>query len=188
MAAPIFAPILAGMGDAMPEPPASLLLMLTTLLGLALLALAALHDVAARTIPNWIPATLAIGAIAPLLLSPSAGARLAAALLLFGGAVVLWRCGWMGGGDAKLLGAVGLLVPPDRVGLMVVAIGLAGALLALPYIACRHRIARPQLDRPAGLVVRAWRAERFRLRRGGPLPYGVAIAAGATFALLGGAS
>jgi prepilin peptidase CpaA len=172
----------------MPWSSSSPLLMLVTLLGLALLGLAALHDVAARTIPNWIPATLAICALAPLLLAPAVGARLAAASVLFAAAVLLWRCGLLGGGDAKLLGAAGLLVPPDRVGGMVLVTGLSGAVLALPYLACRGRIAARPPDRPAGLAARAWRAERFRLRRGGPLPYGVAIAAGAASGLLGGGS
>jgi prepilin peptidase CpaA len=33
------------------------------------------------------------------------------------------------------------------------------------------------------MPVRAWRAELFRLRRGGPLPYAVAICAGALLSL-----
>jgi prepilin peptidase CpaA len=153
----------------------------------ALLGLAAWHDVLARTIPNWIAALLAVIGIASLIPSHAAFARLLAAACLFGVVVVCWRLGWIGGGDAKLLGAIGLVLPPDRLMAAVMAIALAGAVLALPYLACRGRIARPAPLRPVGLVARAWRAERFRLRRGGPLPYGVAIAVGAAFALFGGA-
>jgi prepilin peptidase CpaA len=161
---------------------------LLTYAGLILLGLAALHDVLARTIPNWICAALAAAGLGALWLTPAASYRLLAAALLFAGAVLLWRAGWMGGGDAKLLGAVGLLVPPDRVAGTVLAIGFAGAVLALPYVICHGRIARPEPVRPHGLPARAWRAERFRLRRGGPLPYGVAIAAGAAIGLLGAGS
>jgi prepilin peptidase CpaA len=164
------------------------LVYLLTYLGVALLGFAALHDVVARTIPNWVSAALAAAGLGALLLTPAVSGRLVAAALLFGGAVLLWCAGWLGGGDAKLLGAVGLLLPPDRVNDAVTVIAFAGALLALPYLACRGRIARPEYGRPHGLPARAWRAERFRLRRGGPLPYGVAIAAGAAFGLLGAGS
>jgi prepilin peptidase CpaA len=154
---------------------------------LVLLCLAALHDVLARTIPNWIAATMAAAGLPLFWLAQGPADRLLAAVLLFGGAILCWRLGWLGGGDAKLLGATGLVLPPDRVAGALIAIGLAGAVLALPYLACRGRIARPGAVRPSALLARAWRAERFRLRRGGPLPYGVAIAVGATVGLLGGA-
>jgi prepilin peptidase CpaA len=153
---------------------------------LALLGVAAWHDAIARTIPNGIPATLALIAVLPLLHAQAAWHGLLAGGLVFGVALLLWRLGWLGGGDAKLLGAIGLLVAPDRIGGTVTMIALAGGLLTLPYLACRGRIARPAPVRPSGLVARALRAERFRLRRGGPLPYAIAIAIGTTFGLLGG--
>ena len=37
---------------------------------------------------------------------------------------------------------------------------------------------------PPGLLRRVLRVESWRIRRGAPLPYGVAIAAGAAFALI----
>jgi prepilin peptidase CpaA len=70
----------------------------------------------------------------------------------------------------------------------IAAIGLTGGVLALPYLMCRRRIAPPAPVRPSLLAARAWRAERFRLRRGGPVPYGVAIAVGTAFGLFGGPS
>jgi prepilin peptidase CpaA len=152
----------------------------------ALLGAAAWHDAVARTIPNGIPAALALIAVLALLLSPAPWHGLFAASLVFSAALLLWRFGLLGGGDAKLLGAIGLLVAPDRIGGTVTMIALAGGLLTLPYLACRGRIARPAPVRPTGLVARALRAERFRLRRGGPLPYAIAIAIGTTFGLLGG--
>jgi prepilin peptidase CpaA len=153
---------------------------------LALLVLAACHDAIARTIPNWIPASLALVALVEMLRSQAAWSGLLAAALLFAACVSLWRFGWLGGGDAKLLGAIGLLVPPGRLFGTVTMIALAGGVLALPYIACRGRIGRPARVRPAGLAARAVRAERFRLRRGGPLPYAIAIAVGTGCTLLGG--
>jgi prepilin peptidase CpaA len=154
---------------------------------LALLLFAAWHDVIARTIPNWIPAALALIAIVKLSHEAALWTVVVEAALLFGASLLLWVFGLLGGGDAKLLGAVGLLVPHGRIAAAIGMIALAGGVLALPYLACRGRIARPAAVRPAGLAARAWRAERFRLRRGGPLPYAVAIAVGTGFGLLGGA-
>lgn len=152
----------------------------------ALLGVAAWHDAIARTIPNGIPATLALIAVLPLLHEQAAWHGALTGGLVFGASLLLWRFGLLGGGDAKLLGAIGLLVAPDRIGGTVTMIALAGGLLTLPYLACRGRIARPAAIRPSGLLARALRAERFRLRRGGPLPYAIAIAIGTTFGLLGG--
>jgi prepilin peptidase CpaA len=153
---------------------------------IALLLFAAWHDAIARTIPNWIPSALALIALFAMARSQAVWGGLLIAALVFAASVLLWRLGWLGGGDAKLLGAIGLLVSPGRIGGTLTVIALAGGVLALPYIACRGRIARPASSRPRGLVARALRAERFRLRRGGPLPYAVAIAVGTGFGLLGG--
>jgi prepilin peptidase CpaA len=84
----------------------------------------------------------------------------------------------MGGGDVKLLGAVATIVPPGHVAQFIVAVTLAGAALALVYLAARRIIPAPDARRPARLVARAIRAERWRINRGGPLPYALAIAAG----------
>ena len=89
----------------------------------------------------------------------------------------------MGGGDVKLLGAAALLVPPELVPAMIAATALAGGVLGLLYLVARRRISRPGNAKPAGLMQRAFRAERWRLRRGGPMPYAVAIACGAVFVL-----
>ena len=146
--------------------------------GIALLIAAALHDLAARTIPNAMPAAIAcIG----MLLRLHDGTFLHAAsiaVFVFSVAVILWLRRWMGGGDVKLLGAIALLLPPDRLLPAVMVIAIAGALLALPYIVLRGaaRLRPP----PARIACSSAcsRAERHRLRRGGPLPYGVAIAIG----------
>jgi prepilin peptidase CpaA len=70
----------------------------------------------------------------------------------------------------------------------VVAVALAGGVLSLVYLALGHLIPAPVQLRPVGRLVgllsRAMRLERWRLSRGGPLPYAVAIAAGGLFVLL----
>ncbi len=163
--------------------------------GAAILAAAALHDVAARTIPNR--NCLAIAALGLAL--RWADGHLAAALLLgltvFAGAAFCWRRGWLGGGDVKLLAAAAVLVPPGGVLGMLCDTALAGGLVALVYLAARRWPASATLQPPTAnisgggsrpLLPRVLRAERWRLRRGGPLPYGSAIALGTLFVLFTG--
>jgi prepilin peptidase CpaA len=151
----------------------------------AALGLAALHDIAARTIPNRLSLAIACAG----LLARALGDELPAGLLA-GGIVFLlgwfaWRCRVMGGGDVKLLAACALLAPPAAVPGLVLAVALAGGVLALAYLGLQPLVPVPALARPAGLPARAWRAEAWRIRRRGPLPYGVAIALGTFFTLLG---
>ncbi len=158
---------------------------LTVLLGVAL------HDVAFRTIPNWMPATLLLlGGGVRALEGGMARGLLACALTLLG-AGLCWRRGWLGGGDAKLLAACALLVPPGLVLPMLLDTALAGGALALLYLSLGRvltppRAGRPSSGRPAGLLRRVARAERHRICRRAALPYGSAIAAGAVLTLLKG--
>lgn len=153
-------------------------------LGMSLLLAAGLHDVIARTIPNWAPACIAV---AGLLLRIQDGDLTRAGLTafsVFALSVLCWRAGALGGGDAKLLGAIALLLPPELTFRALACTAVLGALMAVPYIVLRGRLARPQAGRRSlGLLARTWRAERFRLRRGGPLPYGAAIALGVLLAV-----
>ncbi len=149
-----------------------------------LLSYAALHDLAVRTIPNTIPTALAVLGLALHLLGGDLAPVLLTATAVTLCVAFIWTNGWLGGGDFKLLVALTLLLPPTRVLPAIVAIAWSGAALALPYLALRNRIATSAADRPAGLLARIWRAERFRLHRGGPLPYGMAIAAGGIVELL----
>jgi prepilin peptidase CpaA len=148
-----------------------------------LTAASAVHDVMARTIPNRWCAAIAFAGLGVRLIDGSLISGLFAGAIVFILAAACWRAGWLGGGDVKLLGACALAVPPHLVPALVIDTSLAGALLALVYLAARNRLPRPRSPRPASLLARAWRAERWRLRRGGPLPYAVAIA-GATILLL----
>jgi prepilin peptidase CpaA len=151
-----------------------------------LTAAAAVHDVIARTIPNGWCAALAFAGLGMRLIDHTLPVGLCAGAAVFLVSVGCWRAGWLGGGDVKLLGACALAVPPHLVPALVVDTSLAGALLALLYLAARNRLPRPHSPRPASLLARAWRAERWRLSRGGPLPYAVAIAAATIFVLVRG--
>ena len=152
-------------------------------IAVCLLIVAALQDIAARIIPDTICASLAI--IGLLLRIAEGGLlySLIAALSIF--ALLMLGClrGWIGGGDVKLLSASILLMPPALVPSAIFCVGIAGGVLALLYILLRHIVPQPG-PRPSRRLSRIWRAERFRIRRGGPLPYGVGIAAGCAFILL----
>jgi prepilin peptidase CpaA len=148
------------------------------LIGAALLATAALHDAAFRTVPNLVCAGLALCGLALRCHGGDLLGGTIAAVIVFAAATGCWMMRWMGGGDVKLLGAAALMVPPAQVPAMLVLIALAGGVLTLPYLAARHRLRAPATRRPANMLARIVRTERRRLRQGGPLPYAVAIAAG----------
>ncbi len=145
---------------------------------------ASMHDIVARTIPNGLALALAIAGVA----AAAIGGTLLGSLLAAGGVFLLsalcWRRGWMGGGDVKLLGAAALGMPPGSVLPFVAAVTIAGGGLAILYLAARPLVPAPASARPKGLAGRAVRVERWRIRRGGPLPYACAIAAGVLFVTL----
>lgn len=145
-------------------------------------AVAAFHDLVWRRIPNALCALLAIASVAARLTDglAAAAASLAAAAVLFAVLFALFLRGVLGGGDVKLATAAALGLPPLAVWDFVVATALAGGVLSLLYLAGPHLPLRK--PRPAGrgkpLLARIAAAETWRLKRRGPLPYGVAIAAG----------
>ncbi len=151
---------------------------------LCTLLYAALHDVALRTIPNTVSLVLAGLGIALRLLDHRPLTGLVAALLTFLLGVWLWRRGWFGGGDVKLLAACALVVPPQDLLSLLTAVSLAGGVLALAYLLLRLCAPPPPVRRPAAIAARLLRAELWRICRRGPLPYASAIAAGACFTLL----
>lgn len=152
--------------------------------GLAL-CLASLHDIAARTIPNALSLAIAVLGLGAHLLAGDAPPALLAALGVFLLGILAWRCGVMGGGDVKLLAACTLLARPATAPDLLLAVALAGGVLALVYLGLRPLLAPPAARRPASLLARVLRAEAWRIRRGGPLPYAVAIGLGTFFTLLG---
>ena len=155
----------------------------SAILAAAMLVAAALHDAALRTIPNALCALIAGAGIALRLAAGDVWPAVGAAGLVFALACLAWRLGALGGGDVKLLAAASLLVPPASVPTLLLAVALAGGVLALGYLAARHVVPKPPHVRPAGFARRLLRAEAWRIRRGGPLPYAVAIAAGALLTL-----
>ena len=146
---------------------------------------AALHDVAARTIPNWMAVALAMTGLTARLIDHTFLSGLVAGLAVFMAAAFCWRRGWMGGGDVKLLGGAATIVAPHAVFTMLACVAFAGGALAFLYLIGGKIVpAAPRIGRPATFPARVLRAERWRIRRGGPLPYACAIAAGVVITLL----
>lgn len=155
--------------------------------GVVLLLAAAFHDIAFRTVPNMLAAALAVCGSLLRAESGCLASSAVAAFVVFAAAALCWWRGWMGGGDVKLLAAAAFMVPPMQVPLMLAFVAMAGGVLALPYLLARHRLARPASRRSAMLLVRILRVERWRLGRGGPLPYAVAIFLGVGATIMQGA-
>lgn len=152
----------------------------------ALLALAAVRDVMTRTVPNWVPMTLAAFAVALALFDFRLFWGLCFGLTLFLFSLFCWWRGWMGGADVKLLGAAGIAVTPGAIGTFLLAVSLSGGVLATVYLAgclVLARFPRPQARRPRHILPRVLRVEAWRIRHRGKLPYACAIAAGTIFVL-----
>ena len=153
-----------------------------------LLVVASWRDVVTRTIPDHVALVVAVIGMtvrstagwSPMLLSLATAACLFAVLLL------LAMRGWLGGGDVKLAAALAVGLPPTATWDFVVATVLAGGVLGLGYLAGPRFAPRLRPVMSARTLSRILAVEARRLRRGGPLPYGVAIAAGGILVILGG--
>jgi prepilin peptidase CpaA len=146
---------------------------------------AAWCDFVTRLIPDTLSLLLVMaGVLSRLVESASAVAVSAgAALLLFCLLTAAYSRGWLGGGDVKLMTALAVGFSPIDSYRFVVATAIAGGVLGILYLFLSRlplSVRRSQRNSRLGriLAVEAW-----RIRRRGPLPYGVAIAVGGTFVL-----
>jgi prepilin peptidase CpaA len=127
---------------------------------LALLVVAAaVWDLRTRTIPNELNAAIALLAIpywwaAGLALWPDIAIQIGLALALFGLFAIAFAIGGMGGGDVKMIAALGLWLSPSAVAILLVVMSVAGGVLTLLYLA-RHRLAKckHQLEIPYGVAI-----------------------------------
>ena len=143
----------------------------------ALLFLAAMHDLIARTVPNRISAGLGLMGAYESLVRGDALASSSCALALFATLLLPWWFGLLGGGDVKLLAASALMLRPVQIPSFVSLVMIVGGILALFYLAIRPVVLRvTQAERGSrSLWSRARRVETWRIRRRGPLPYAIAI-------------
>lgn len=137
------------------------------------MAYGALTDIRFFQIPNWIPIT------ATLVFLPAAVARdwsMATILGHFGTGTVVLAAGVVlvayrvfGGGDAKLLAAAAVWMGWEKLLVFLLAVTLAGGILALVLMVFRR------LPLPPSLVAIEW-VRRLHGEEPG-IPYGIAIAA-----------
>jgi prepilin peptidase CpaA len=162
-------------------------IIITCVLAAITLLLASGHDLAFRTVPNWMPVVLLLDGILLRFMGGTLVPGLLAGLLVLLAGAFCWRRGWLGGGDVKLLAATAVLVPPSLVINLLLDVALAGGVLAMIYLAMARLVASPAgIARPPGLFRRIRRAELYRVRRRGSLPYASAIAAGTLIVLFKG--
>lgn len=139
---------------------------------IAAMAAAAIEDAMRLRISNITCLTVFVGALAAMALQgfPAAlwqNAVLCVVLLAVG--TPLFAAGKMGGGDVKLLAALGLWVNFSAALSLIAAVFIAGGLLALGFLASRLL---PSRKEPAGIKSRQ-------------IPYGIAIVAGAALVFAG---
>ena len=155
-------------------------------LSAAILLGAVLNDIAFRTVPNWMSASLLVFGIGIRMQDNGLAAGLLACVLILLGAGFCWRRGWLGGGDVKLLAACGVLAPPGFSGVMLLDVALAGGVLAVLYLAMGRVLGAPGPVCPPGRLRGILWEERRRIHGRSPVPYASAIAAGALLVLFNG--
>lgn len=144
-----------------------------------LLAWAAVNDARTYIIPNRIVIALLVAFVVtgpPLLPLVALPWHLASAALVLAVGLALFRFGLMGGGDVKLFAGAALWVGFDLLPLFLLAVVVMGGVLSVVLLLLRSRALvlawlEPLLLRLGGLPL--------LFQKGQPVPYGIAIAAGA---------
>jgi prepilin peptidase CpaA len=148
--------------------------MLLTLVGAIVLAGAA-YDAATLTIPNWVSLVLlALFPIAALVAGlnwTEVGIHFAIGFAALAGGMALFAAGMIGGGDAKMFAALSLYVGAANFGAYILAVAMAGGVLACALLALRRFAWLGLLERLQGV--------KHLAINGAGIPYGIAIAAGA---------
>ncbi|MCW8306378.1 prepilin peptidase [Acidiphilium sp. PA] len=153
----------------------------TGLIAICLLYAAAC-DISVRLIPNRLSAAVIALALPFRLLNHDLVPGIAVTLVMFTVLTGVWLLHLIGGGDVKFWTACSLLIPPSAAaqGLFSLRVILFGGGVAMAYLMLRLLVRgrRPIADPPPSRhwIVRVWRAEQWRARRRGSIPYGVAIA------------
>ncbi len=138
-------------------------------------AFAAAMDLLTMRIPNRISLAMVL-AFFPLALLGGMNAgdmagHVGTGLLMLLVGVLLFIPGWFGGGDAKLMAAIGLWIGPENLVLYLFCVAMAGGMIAAAFCSVRS------VPLPRVLLGEAWALRLHRHDSG--IPYGLALAAGA---------
>lgn len=110
---------------------------------LAMLVIASCIDARSRRIPNWLTLSLASAGVAQSFVPGSLvtpGQSLLGLLLGFGIPMVLFVMGALGGGDVKLLAAVGAWLGPALVFKVILAAAVVGLVIVLVQATAQGRL------------------------------------------------
>jgi prepilin peptidase CpaA len=150
----------------------------------ALAIVGGLKDLTSYTIPNWVSLALIAAFFPAALVSGAPLGEVGLCLAVGLGGLVLgmgmYAAGWIGGGDAKLFAVCGLWLGWPAALPFMLYTALAGGVVTFGILALRSGWVAPAVA-GAPSWLRNLGAHR------GPLPYGVAIAAGALAAFPEGA-
>ncbi len=155
---------------------------------MGLLAFAAWVDIATRTIPDCVPAVLLLLGVA-IRLNAGIGAvatSVGVGVLVFLVLALVHARGMLGGGDVKLMASLAVQFPPFETLSLIAAISISGGVLVLLHLGLRALPAPTPCPPGSTRLRRLFPIERWRVRRGGSLPYGVAIACGGVWTILSG--
>lgn len=162
---------------------------LPTLVGLLVaLVVVVILDVRTRTIPNWLVGAIALAGLlhaalagGPRALAPSLGGGAAGAAFL----LLQWRCALVGGGDLKLLAALGVWLGVLRTFYVLLFGSILGGLLSLAALVALPREERRRVGHNlTGAVLTRDVGTPSELSRRRGVPYGVALAVAAAGVLL----
>jgi prepilin peptidase CpaA len=138
-------------------------------------AFAAAMDLLTMKIPNRIPAVMVLAFFPMAMLSGfnawDMANHVGAGLLMLLLGVLLFIPGWFGGGDAKLMAAIGLWIGADNLSAYMLYVTLAGGMIAIVFCSARS------VPLPRVFLGEAWALRLHRQDAG--IPYGLALAAGA---------
>ena len=138
----------------------------------ALIAVAGFCDLTRYTIPNSLPAALALTFLILAIFSGVGwlgfGVHAAIGLMALVAGFVMFTLRWIGGGDAKLFAATALLFGPHLVLDYTLLSAIFGGAMAFMLLCMR------QLPLPAPLSTHGWLVRLHDAREG--IPYGVALA------------
>lgn len=156
------------------------------LIALAAMTVAAFQDVKHRLIPNLLVLIVLLAAVGLRVNGgfAAAGLSFVATAIVAGLLYLLADREYMGWGDAKMIAAASLLVPPQGVVLLMFCIVSAGGLLSCVYVLARLAVRhRPQSYYAAASCLGGGRGgivqrELARIAAHKSMPYGIAILGG----------
>jgi prepilin peptidase CpaA len=164
------------------------------LIAIAALSIASVHDVRDRLIPNTLVLVVLGVAIGTRIGSSlaAAGFSILATAIVAALAYFLADREYIGWGDAKMIAATSLLVPPQAVASLIFDIVIAGGALSCVYIVARIGLrygssagtATPEMHPGYSKFGRLARVEMARIAAHEPMPYGVAILGGVSYCIL----